>query len=181
MEAKYECNGVAVFDRHEDAETAIRRLNESGFDVTKISIIGREPHMEEHAVGFYNSGDRARFWGKRGAFWGSIVGILFAPAFFWIPGIGFIMTGGLLSSIIMGTLEGAVFGAAAGGGASALVSALTTLGIPKDSVIRYEKSIAADKFVLIAHGTQSEIERERATLERAGLGPVQVHAGAGAA
>lgn len=181
MEAMYECNGVAVYDRHEDAEAAIRRLSESGFDVKKLSIIGREPHTEEHAVGFCNAGDRAKYWGKRGAFWGTIVGILFAPAFFWIPGVGFIMTGGLVGSIIMGILEGAVVGAAAGGGASALVAALRSLGIPKDSVIRYEKSIEADKFVLIAHGTQSEIEREKGILERAGLGPVQVHGCEGAA
>jgi hypothetical protein len=175
MVATHECNGVAVYDSHEDAEAAIRRLTKAGFDIKKLSIIGREPHIEEHAVGFYNAGERAKQWGKRGAFWGTIVGILFAPIFVWIPGIGFVMIGGFMTSIILGLLQGALVGAAAGGGGTAIVAALRSLGIPKDSIIRYEKSIEANKFVLIAHGTQSEIERERSILERAGLGPMQLH------
>jgi uncharacterized membrane protein len=181
VETVRDSNAVATFDRHENAEAALLELQRNGFDVRKLSIIGREPHTEEHAVGFYNVGDRAKVWGKRGAFWGTIVGILFGPAFFWIPGVGFIITGGLLSSLLLGTLEGAAAGAAAGAGGSALVAALHGLGIPKDSVVRYEKSIQADKFLLIAHGTQSDVERSSAILENSGFGPVQIHAGGRAA
>ena len=86
MELKDNTHCVAVFDRHEDAEKAIRELQRGGFDMKKLSIVGRDYHTEEHAVGFYNAGDRVKYWGKHGAFWGSIFGILFAPAFFWIPG-----------------------------------------------------------------------------------------------
>ena len=112
MDLKDNSNCVAVFDRHEDAEKAIRELQRGGFDMKKLSIVGRDYHTEEHAVGFYNAGDRVKYWGKQGAFWGSIFGILFAPAFFWIPGIGPILTGGLIGSILMGTVEGAAVGAA---------------------------------------------------------------------
>jgi hypothetical protein len=171
-----ECNGIAVYDRHQQAEEAIQRLSAGGFDVKKLSIIGREPHVEERAVGFDDAAHRARRWGKWGAFWGGLVGIVFGPIFLWIPGIGFVIVGGLLTSFILGTVEGAAVGAAAGGGGSALVGALTRMGIPKESVILYEKSIQADKFVVIAHGTRSEVERERALLEKAGLGPVRLHA-----
>jgi hypothetical protein len=175
MDAKLECNGVAVFDHRQDAEAAIRRLNRSGFDVKKLSIIGRDPRIEERTLGFDNARDRARRWGKRGAFWGSIVGILLSPVFLWIPGVGYVIVGGFLTSFILGTVEGALVGAAAGGGGTALVGALTRLGIPRDSVIRYEKSILASKFLLIAQGTQKEIERERDVLWRARLGQVQLH------
>jgi hypothetical protein len=175
METTTEHNGVAIFDCHEEAEAAIRELARSGFDVRKLSVIGRELHGEEHAVGFYGAGERAKYWGKRGAFWGAIVGILFSPAFFWIPGVGFILTGGLISSLLLGTLEGAAVGAAAGGGGSALVAALSGMGIPKDSVIRYEKSIRADKFLLIVHGPQADIERSRAILETSQAGHMDVH------
>jgi hypothetical protein len=145
----------------------------------KLSVIGRDPHTEEHAAGFCNAGERARHWGKLGAFWGTIVGILFSPVFLWIPGVGFVMTGGLLSSLLLGTLEGAAVGAAVGGGGSALAGALTRLGIPKDSVIRYEQSVRADKFLLITHATPREAERCRALLERNGSGDVVVHAPGG--
>ncbi len=166
---------VAVFDRHQDAEFGIRELQRAGFDMKNLSIVGRDYHTEEHAVGFYNAGDRVKYWGKQGAFWGSVFGILFAPAFFWIPGIGPILTGGIIGSIVMGMVEGAAAGAVVGGGVSVLGAALASLGIPKDSVIRYEAALKANKFLLIASGPAVEVERARRILaERAGL--VNVHA-----
>jgi hypothetical protein len=175
MDTTGESNCVAVFDRHEDAEGAIRELQHVGFDMKKLSIVGREYHTEEHAVGFYNAGDRVKYWGKLGAFWGAVFGILFAPAFFWIPGVGPILTGGIIGSILMGTVEGAAVGAAVGGGTSVLAAALTSLGIPKDSIIRYEGDIKANKFLLIASGTAVEVERARGVLAGRG-GSVEVHA-----
>jgi uncharacterized membrane protein len=167
---------VAAFDRHEDAEAAIRSLQQSGFDMKRLSIIGSDFHTEEHAVGFYNARDQVRYWGRQGAFWGSVFGILFAPAFFFIPGIGPILTGGIVGSIIMGTVEGAAVGAAVGGGSGALAAALTSIGIPKDSVIRYEADLKANKFLLIANGEPSDAERARGILANLAGAAVQVHA-----
>ena len=175
MDLKNNSNCVAVFDRHEDAEKAIRELQRGGFDMKKLSIVGRDYHTEEHAVGFYNAGDRVKYWGKHGAFWGSVFGIILAPAFFWIPGIGPILTGGIIGSILMGTVEGAAVGAAIGGGTTALAAALSGLGVPKDSVIRYEADLKANKFLLIASGTAAEVERAREILVGAAMGNVQVH------
>jgi hypothetical protein len=169
---------VAVFERHEDAENAIRALQHSGFDMKRLSIIGSDFHTEEHAVGFYNGSDRVRYWGRLGAFWGTVFGILFAPAFFWIPGIGPILTGGIIGSLLMGTVEGAAVGAAIGGGTSALAAALTGLGIPKDSIIAYEADLKAHKFLLIAHGSVADTETARTILAGLPVGAVQVHAAA---
>jgi uncharacterized membrane protein len=171
----YDNNCVAVFDRHQDAEAAVRELGRVGFDMKKLSIVGRDYHTEEHAVGFYNAGDRIKYWGRSGAFWGSIFGILVAPAFFWIPGIGPILTGGLIGSALMGTLEGAAVGAAIGGGTTALAAALSSMGVPDNSIVGYETALKADHFLLIASGTAKDVESARATL--AGLGAkVDVHA-----
>jgi hypothetical protein len=176
MEAKGDSNCVAVFDRHQDAEAGIRELQRAGFDMKKLSIIGRDYHTEEHAVGFYNAGDRVKYWGKLGAFWGTVFGLLFAPAFFFIPGVGPILTGGLIGSLLMGAVEGAAVGAAVGGGTSALAAALVGIGIPKDSVIRYEADVKANKFLLIASGTPAEVERARAALAERGM-QAKVHGG----
>jgi len=175
MDTTNESNCVAIFDRHQDAETAIRELQRVGFDMKKLSIIGRDYHTEEHAVGFYNGGDRVRHWGKLGAFWGGLFGIVFAPAFFFIPGIGPILTGGLVGSFLMGTIEGAAVGATVGGGGSALLAALSGMGIPKNSVIQYEADLKANKFVLIASGTAAEGDGARGVLAARG-GKAQVHA-----
>jgi hypothetical protein len=175
MDTKNDSNCVAVFDRHEDAETALRELQKGGFDMKKLSIVGRDYHTEEHAVGFYNAGDRIKYWGKQGAFWGGIFGLLLAPAFFWIPGVGPILTGGIIGSFLMGSIEGAAVGAAVVGGTSALAAALGSLGIPKDSIIRYEADLKANKFLLIASGSAAEAERARAIFASRG-GLAQVHA-----
>jgi hypothetical protein len=175
MDTTGESNCVAVFDRHDQAEQAIRKLQHGGFDMKKLSIIGRDYHTEEHAVGFYNAGDHVRHWGKLGAFWGTVFGILFAPAFFFIPGIGPILTGGLIGSILMGTVEGAAVGAAIGAGSGVFVAALTSLGIPKEGIVRYEAELKANKFLLIATGTPADTEKARALLAQAGASEVQVH------
>ena len=175
MQSQKNSHCVATFSRHEDAETAIRELQRAGFDMKRLSILGRDYHTQEHAVGFYNTGDRVKYWGKNGAFWGSVFGILLAPAFFFIPGVGPILTGGMIGSMLMGTLEGAALGAAVGGGSSILAAALISLGIPANSVIRYEASLKADKFLLIASGTRQDVSRARSLLLDAGGQDVDLH------
>jgi hypothetical protein len=70
----------------------------------KVSIAGKDYHIGENVVGYYNTGDRMKRWGKVGAFWG----LLFGSAFFAIPGIGPVLVAGPLLAWIAGALEGAV-------------------------------------------------------------------------
>jgi hypothetical protein len=44
---------VAVFKSHIEAETAVKELQQAGFDMKKLSIIGRDYHTDEHVVGYY--------------------------------------------------------------------------------------------------------------------------------
>ncbi len=148
---------VGLFGNHQDAESAVKELQKSGFDMKKLSVVGKDYHTEENVVGYYNTGDRMATWGKLGLFWGWIWGILFGSAFFIIPGIGAVMVGGPLVSWVIGALETAVVI----GGLTALGGALASIGIPKDSVLRYETALKADKFMLIVHGTVQEVESAR--------------------
>jgi hypothetical protein len=61
---------VAVYDTHAQAEHAIKELQEAGVDMKSLSIAGKDTHTDEHVVGYYNAGDRMKYWGKVGAFWG---------------------------------------------------------------------------------------------------------------
>ena len=87
---------VAIYDSHEKAERAIRELEKDGFDMKKLSIVGKDYHTEERVVGYYNTGDRMAYWGELGAFWGGFWGLLFGSAFFWVPGVGPLLVGGPL-------------------------------------------------------------------------------------
>ena len=85
---------IAVYDTHAEAEAAVRDLQKSGFDMTKLSIVGKDYHTEEDVVGYYNTGDRMKAWGTTGAFWGGIWSLMFGSAFFLIPGIGPLLAAG---------------------------------------------------------------------------------------
>jgi uncharacterized membrane protein len=162
---------VAVYATHGDADAAIKSLQKAGFDMKKLSIVGKDFRTEEHAVGYYNTGDRVKFWGKTGAFWGGLVGILFSSAFLVIPVVGHIIVlGPLVSSIISG-LEGA----AVAGSTSALFAALVGLGIPKDSVIQYENDVKAGRFLVLAQGTPEEVNRAKGLLAASKPTTVGVH------
>jgi len=153
---------VAVYPSHTAAEAAIKELQRSGFDMKKLSIVGRDQHTDEHVIGYYNAGERMKYWGQMGAFWGGIWGMLFGSAFFLIPGIGPLLVAGPLVAWIVGALEGA----AVVGGLSAVGAGLYGLGIPKNSILKYETALKTDKFVLIAHGTAEETARARDILNR---------------
>src|ERR1700735_5394498 len=122
---------VAVYDTHAQAEAAIKELQESGVDMKSLSIAGKDNHTDEHVVGYYNAGDRMKYWGKLGAFWGGFWGLLFGSAMFAIPGLGPILVAGPLVAWIVAGLEGAVVY----GGLSALGAGLVSIGIPHDSVV----------------------------------------------
>ncbi len=118
---------VAIYQSHAEAETAIKELQQSGFDMQKLSIVGRNYHTDEHVVGYYNTGDRMKYWGKLGAFWGGFWGLLFGSAFFMIPGVGPLLVAGPLVGWIVGALEGAVVV----GGVSALGPGCIAKASPK--------------------------------------------------
>ena len=165
------CSAVGLFRNHDDAEFAVKELQRSGFDMKKLSVVGRDFHTEENVIGYYNTGDRAVSWGKTGLFWGWIWGLLFGSAFFIIPGLGPIMIGGPLVSWLIGALETSVVL----GGLTALGGALASIGIPKDSIVNYETALKASKFLLVAHGTVEEVNRAKSILIQAKAEEAHVH------
>ncbi len=153
---------IAVYDNHSEAEDAVKELQKSGFDMKKLSVVGKDYHTEEHVVGYYNAGDRMKYWGKQGAFWGGFWGLLFGAAFFWVPAIGPVLVGGPLVAWIVAGLEDAVLV----GGLSAIGAGLYSIGIPKDSVVTYEAAIKAGEYLVVANGTSEETAKARDILRK---------------
>ena len=164
---------VGVFNTHTEAETSIKELQRFGFDMKKLSIVGKDYHKEEHVVGYYNTGDRIKVWGKLGAYWGGFWGLLFGSALFVIPGIGPLFVFGPLAGWIIGALEGAVVV----GSVSALAAALISIGIPQNTSLVYETALKSDKFLVIAHGTADEVAKAKSILDTAGAAQADIHAG----
>ncbi len=151
---------VALYNTHVEAEKAVRELQISGFDMRKLSIVGKDYQKEDEVVGYYNVGDRMKAWGKTGAIWGGLWGLMFGSAFFFIPGIGPLLAAGPLVGWMVAALESAVVV----GGLSALGAGLYSIGIPKDSIIEFETQIKAGKFAVIAHGSPENIAKAKDTM-----------------
>jgi len=148
---------VAVCNTHSEAEQVVKELQQSGFDMKKLSIIGKDYHEEDKVIGYYNTGDAMKKWGSTGAFWGGIWGLIFGAGFFLVPGIGTVVMAGPFVAAFVGGLEGAIIV----GGLSVLGAALYNLGIPKNSVLKYESNLKADCYLVIAHGTSEEVEKAK--------------------
>ena len=174
---------VAVYATHDAAEIALRKVAESGLDMKHFSIVGRGYHTEEQALGFYSTGDRVRFWGSRGAYWGGLWGLLFGGMMLTIPAVGPVMVVGSLAAAVFAAVTGGVEGAVVAGGLGAIGAALFSIGIPEHSVIQYAQALKGDRFLVMGHGPLTEMARASELLKQTGPTQFDQHAatqGAGA-
>ena len=149
---------IAVFEDHRLAEMAVKELIAAGFDTKRLSVVGKGYNTHENSVGFYNVGDRIKFWGERGEFWGGLWGLFFGGLFITIPVIGHVVVVGYLVGDIITGVEGA----ALAGGLSAIGAGLHGIGVPAESVIQYEAVVRADGLLVIAHGPAEQMLQARA-------------------
>ena len=156
---------------------SVKKLAAAGFKMQNLSVVGKGYQTDEKVVGFYNVGDRIKFWGTRGAFWGGLWGLFFGGLFLTIPVVGHVIVLGYLAAVAISAVESAIVV----GGLSALGAALYSIGVPKDSVLQYEAALKADSFLVMAHGTAEEMARAKVILGTANPSRLDMHAGVNAA
>ena len=171
MHAQAQDSVVAVFPDHQAAEAAVKKLTAAGVAIKAISIVGKGYHTEEKVLGFYNMGDRVRFWGSRGAFWGGLWGLFFGGMFLTLPVTGPVILVGYVAAAVVSAAEGALMV----GGLSALGAALFSIGIPKDSVVQYEQAVKTDGYLVVGHGAVDEMARARAIFESNNPARIDLH------
>ncbi|MBW4692699.1 MAG: DUF1269 domain-containing protein [Lyngbya sp. HA4199-MV5] len=163
---------VSLFPSHVEAETAVIDLQKAGFDVQKISIIGKDYQTTEHVRGFFTWKDTAKAGAGEAGYWGSffggLFGILTGVGLLFVPGVGPVIVAGHVAGVLAGWIEGLIIGGVGAAVAGGLVGALVGLGIPKEKALKYETEIKAGKFVVIASGTDAEIEQAQQILKNAG-------------
>lgn len=162
---------VAIYKTYYEAEETVKEFQKSGFCMKNISIIGKDYHAVKYVVGYYNTGDHARYWGKLGGFWGGLWGELAGAAFVSIPGTGPVLVGGPLAASIVANLEGA----AITGGLDALEEGLCSLGIPKNSIVNNISAVKSGLFLLIAHGSEEVVESAKLIIKTVGTSDFAIH------
>lgn len=154
---------VSTFPTHIEAEKAVLELQKSGFDMQKISIIGKDYQTTEHVRGFLTWKDTASLGAGSAGYWGSffggLFGILTGAGLLFIPGVGPVIIAGHIVGVLAGWIEGMVIGGVGAAIAGGLVGALVGLGIPKDKALKYETEIKAGKFVVLMTGSDEELEK----------------------
>ncbi|MBD2158789.1 general stress protein [Leptolyngbya sp. FACHB-16] len=162
---------VSIFPSHVEAEIAVLKLQRAGFDMQKISIIGKDYQTSEHIRGFLTWKDTAKtgageagYWGT---FFGGLFGILTGVGLLFIPGVGPVIVAGHAVGVLAGWIEGMIVGGVGAAVAGGLVGALVGLGIPKEQALKYETEIKAGKFMVVVSGTDEETDQVQQILQNA--------------
>jgi hypothetical protein len=149
---------VGVFDERSDAELAARDLREKGFKDDEIGYAWRDDAGKTHQEG-NKSAEMAASGAGTGVVLGGIIG---AGAALLIPGIGPVVSGGLLATALAGAATGAVAGGVAGG----ITGALMGLGIPEDEAKYYNDQFSEGRTLMTVRANDryndaSDIVRKR--------------------
>lgn len=153
---------IAVCATHAEVQSRLQALSEAGFDLAKLSIVGKGHHLDEHALGFYTLGDRVIAWGGLDSTWGAIWGMIAAPAMFLLPQIGLIAAAGPIGAALAAVLEGAVMLS----GVSAVGAALASVGMPSARAAQYEEDLQAGRYLIVVHGSPAEVDGARAIVDQ---------------
>jgi hypothetical protein len=167
---------LGLFPTRQDAEAALRKLQESGFAMDQVSIIAKNSERGDRIAGVDvndrsredrgNKADEGAATGAvAGGALGGITGLLVGLGTLAIPGIGPIMLAGAGATALATTLAGGAIGAAGGG----LVGALIGLGIPEERAKVYRDRVAHGDYLLIVDGTEAEIARAQRILDAYGI------------
>jgi uncharacterized membrane protein len=161
---------VGSFPSHAEAERVVLELQKEGFDMQKLSIIGKDYRTTEQVRGFLTWKDTAKTGAAGGGYWGSFVGGLFGilagAGVVFIPGMAPIVIAGPIVGVLAGWLEGTLVGGAGAAAVGGLAGALGGLGIPKNEVVRYETGIQAGEFIILVTGSNEDVSQAKQKLER---------------
>lgn len=163
---------IGVFSTRQDIEHALEELRTAGFPMSEVSVIARDADRDDEIAGVEvqdhignEAGRGAAAGAIAGGATGGIVGFIGALSALSVPGIGPILTGGALASVIGDALIGSAVGAAAGG----LVGALTGLGVPEERAEVYNERLKRGDYLLLVEGSDDDIAIANSILNRRGI------------
>ncbi|MEZ2234237.1 MULTISPECIES: general stress protein [unclassified Microcoleus] len=150
---------VGVFSNYRDTELALMELQSAGFPMNRVSVVGEnlEGGKIAGATAGKSTDDQVAGGAKAGAtagvVTGGLIGLLGSIGALAIPGVGPVMAGGALATLLADTAVGGAIGAAAGGLAGGLVG----LGVPDDKAKIYSDRISRGEYLVFVEGTDEEI------------------------
>lgn len=156
MADKHLC--VAIYITRDQADEAFARLRVEGSDMTLLSFMGRDTWKD--MMGSRNAGEYFLYRGNQGPFWERLWSSLRGWGVFWFFEDGPALVAGPLVRTIIATQEESH----GNGHHSGFEAALSGIGIPKESLVEYEKALMNDQILVFVQGTLDEINHAQAIL-----------------
>jgi hypothetical protein len=170
MADKHIC--VAIYANHDQADEAFSRLQVEGSNMDLLSFVGRDYWKD--MVGSRNAGERFQYRGNLGPFWERLWSILRGWGVFWFFENGPVLVAGPLVRTIVATQE-------EGNGGNHkrnFEAGLFGIGIPKESLIEYEKALQNNQILVFIQGTINEINHAQDILNETRAINHTIHHGA---
>lgn len=150
---------VAVYNSNEEALNATKTLKDENFNMGLVSIVGKAELIEDHLhINHFKEIESTPALVGVGA--GITAGILTGLGIFAIPGFGFLYGAG----VVVGAIGGFDLGLIAGG----IGAVLTSLGLDKDKVMKYEEHLKDGKFMVLINGADADVENAKKILHTEG-------------
>ena len=168
---------IAVYANHDQAGAAAKSLIDLGLNPKQFTVVGPNYQSAQETTKYTPRNDLRWAWGKTGAIWGALVGLLVGFATIRLSqGAGF----------VVGAVWGAFVGAAIGivgamarethpvhagqvdvtSGSHGSLPRLSKLDVPPENAVAYEEALKSGSFLVMAHGTAQDLERATAVLDR---------------
>jgi hypothetical protein len=169
---------MAFYPDAEQAEAGLKTLMSEDVPMDRVSLLGRASSSGDDPLGVYypNVGERMQGWGKMGAFWGGLWGLLTGAAgMFLVPGLGPLLAGGPVVQALVGAAGGAAVtgGVMAGAGAaSELTVAIHRMGVPDERLEETRARLARGEHLLMLIAAADESEGWNALLQETGADPL---------
>ncbi len=167
---------IGVYQTMSEAEEAVRMLDKGKFPIKQVSFVAQNMESVKEVHGYVTAGDVAKSGAGTGGWVGGIFGLLIGAAFIWVPGFGPLLVAGSFATMLLGSMEGVIAGAAGGG----LLGALVGWGVSKQHILKYEEHLKGGKYLLMAHGSAEEVTRALKILQGTGAADLTHHVEAGA-
>jgi uncharacterized membrane protein len=147
---------VGLFEKYEDADKAVTALKEAGMKDEGISLLTRKDTYKTDPEGRTkeDASESAAKSAIGGGVTGGLAGLLVGLGSVLVPGLGPVIAGGALATLLGTTAVGAGIGAAAGG----IVGTLTGLGVDQEEAQLYAEGVKRGGLLVIAQVEEGQAE-----------------------
>ena len=139
-----------VYDDAEAVETALRRLSDEGFPLHQVSVIAQDLGGEKKLCGNINASSEVISAGLGTV---RLLGIPAQAAYLWVADSRRLVVAGPLTTALLDGME------RAGDAEAGALGWLAPLGLPEEVRRKYEESVKAQKYLVIAQGAVKQVKK----------------------